>query len=61
MMMADHLSPMKSGSLAASRWRQELAARSGNGMNILEFSRSRAIALSKFNDRPALDQRRQSG
>ena len=30
-MMADHLSPMKSGSLAASRWRQELAARSGHG------------------------------
>lgn len=29
MMMADHLSPMKSGSLAASRWRQELAARIG--------------------------------
>jgi hypothetical protein len=30
-MMADQLSPMKSGSLAASRWRQELAARSGHG------------------------------
>jgi hypothetical protein len=30
-MMADHLSPMKSGSLAASRWRQELAARTGHG------------------------------
>jgi hypothetical protein len=29
-MMADHLSPMKSGSLAASRWRQGLAARTGN-------------------------------
>jgi len=30
-MMADHLSPMKSGSLAASRWRQELAVRIGRG------------------------------
>jgi hypothetical protein len=30
-MMDDHLSPMKSGSLAASRWRQGLAARTGNG------------------------------
>lgn len=30
LMMADHLSPMKSGSLAASRWRQGLAERSGN-------------------------------
>jgi hypothetical protein len=29
-MMDDHLSPMKSGSLAASRWRQELAARTGH-------------------------------
>jgi hypothetical protein len=29
-MMADHLSPMKSSSLAASRWRQDLAMRSGN-------------------------------
>ena len=28
--MRDHLTPMHSGSLAASRWRQELAARTGN-------------------------------
>lgn len=30
LMMADHLSPMKSGSLAASRWRQDLARQTGN-------------------------------
>jgi hypothetical protein len=30
-LMRDHLSPMHSGSLAASRWRQGLAARTGNG------------------------------
>ena len=29
-MMRDHLSPMHSGSLAASRWRQDLARRTGN-------------------------------
>jgi hypothetical protein len=30
-MMRDHISPLHSGSLAASRWRQELAMRTGNG------------------------------
>ncbi len=30
-MMQDHLSPLHSGSLAASRWRQDLARRTGNG------------------------------
>jgi hypothetical protein len=30
-MMRDHISPLRSGSLAASRWRQELAQRTGNG------------------------------
>ncbi len=30
-MMRDHISPLHSSSLAASRWRQELARRTGNG------------------------------
>ena len=30
-MMRDHISPLHSGSLAASRWRQDLARRTGNG------------------------------
>ena len=30
-MMRDHISPLQSSSLAASRWRQELARRTGNG------------------------------
>ena len=30
-MMRDHVSPLHSSSLAASRWRQELARRTGNG------------------------------
>jgi hypothetical protein len=30
-MMRDHISPLRSSSLAASRWRQELARRTGNG------------------------------
>lgn len=30
-MMRDHISPLHSSSLAASRWRQDLAARTGNG------------------------------
>jgi hypothetical protein len=28
--MRDHISPLKSSSLAASRWRQDLARRTGN-------------------------------
>ena len=30
-MMRDHLTPLRSSSLAASRWRQDLAQRTGNG------------------------------
>jgi hypothetical protein len=29
-MMRDHISPLRSSSLAASRWRQDLARRTGN-------------------------------
>jgi hypothetical protein len=29
-MMRDHISPLHSSSLAASRWRQDLARRTGN-------------------------------
>jgi hypothetical protein len=29
-MMRDHISPLHSSSLAASRWRQDLACRTGN-------------------------------
>ena len=38
-MMRDHISPLHSSSLAASRWRQDLARRTGNATNTSGFSR----------------------